>query len=353
MNYRLECLECGESYKSTFKSQVCRKCLSILEIVYEGRLSNFGISGRSFWDFERVLPKGNYKHYIVGGTRLVRSDIAENLFLKLEQENQTQSFKDRGSVIEIAKAKEYGYDEIVCASTGNMAYSLAYYSGISGIRATIFMGSHSNPGKVRKIRAAGGALHIGRGDFTEAENIAKAYAAEHNAFLAGDYGYRKEGEKTVAYEIMGQLPRTTHIAVPVGNATLISGIFKGLLEMRRAEIIRKLPMLIAVQAKGCDSLVEASLRKSHEILYMHPTTKADAIAVGFPKFGYQAIEAIEETSGTAVAVTDAELQKWQRKLYTEYGLTAELGGVASLAGLDKIKLKRGDTAVAVISGANV
>ena len=354
MDYYLQCTVCKERYDRRYKSQICGKCNEILEVVYKGRFKKFNIKAKAFWDFETVLPLGHYKHYIIGGTRLVKSESIGNVFFKLEPENPTKSFKDRGSAIEIAKALEYGYGEIVCASTGNMAYSLAYYSKIAGIKARIFMGKHANQHKVKKIKSVGSAtVHIIDGDFTEAESLAKRYAKDHSAFLTGDYCYREEGQKTIAYEILGQLPDVTHIVIPVGNATLMSGMFKGLKEMKQAGILSRLPKLVAVQAKGSDSVVEAFHSKSHTIKYMHPMTKADAIAVGLPKFGMQTLDAIKETGGMAVSVTDREMEEQQRAFYEECGIIAELGGVASLAALRKLKLTKNDKLAAIISGANV
>ena len=354
MKYYLKCTICKASYQSDFESQICAKCRGILEVVYVGKPRKLGISCKSFWDFEAALPDGEYKHYVVGGTRLVQSESRRNIFMKLEMENPTRSFKDRGSVIEIAKALEYGYKEIVCASTGNMAYSLAYYSKIAGIKAKILMGEHSNPHKVSRIKAVGSAsVQIISGDFTKAEDLAKSYAEKHRAFLTGDYCYREEGQKTMAYEELGQLPGATHVIVPVGNATLISGMFKALKEMRSSGMIEKIPKLVAVQAKGSDSVVDAYRRRSDTIKYMRPTTKADAIAVGLPKFGLQTLEAIKETGGSAVAVTDREMAAQQFSMYKECGIVAELGGVASLAALPKLRYGITDRIAAIISGANV
>ncbi len=355
MDYGLTCPTCGKRYGSDFPGQTCGSCGSILEVVYDWSASDgFDGMSTSFWDLEPALPSGKYHHYEVGGTKLMRASARPNLFMKLEQQNPTRSFKDRGSVIEIAKALEYGYSDIVCASTGNMAYSLAYYSRLAGLRAHIFMSRKANADKLRMIKSLGSAtMHMVDGDFTAAEESAKRYAAGHRAFLTGDYCYRKEGQKTMAYEMLNQLPNATHIIVPVGNATLISGIYKGLCELKMLGRVRALPKIVAVQASGSDSLVTAFKSGAADVGYVRPRTRADAIAVGLPKFGAQALEAIRRTNGAAVAVTDPEMRAQQREFYNEYGLVAELGGVASLAAVKKMRLSRSDRAVAVISGANI
>ena len=151
---------------------------------------------------------------------------------------------------------------------------------------------------------------------------------------------------------MNQLPDATHIIVPVGNATLISGVFRALKEMKATGRIKRLPKIIAVQAAGSDPLVRA-FKSGNKIKYVLPKTEADAIAVGFPTFGDQALEALRETKGDAIAVSDREMEREQDRFYEEYGLIAEPTGVASLAALRKMKVGREDKVVCVISGGNV
>lgn len=353
MKYSLKCTSCGRRYGEHYKSQACEICEKNLEVVYNGRPRHFYGKGRSFWDYESALPSGKYRKYKLGGTSMVKSHDEDNLFLKLEIENPTRSFKDRGSVIEIAKAKEYGYSRIVCASTGNMAYSLAYYAELEGMDATVFIGGTPNKDKLRDIKEVGDAETIKvKGDFNKALDLAYAYSKKHKAFLTGDYCYRKEGQKTLAYEIIDQLPFVTHIIVPVGNATLISGIFKGMAEMKNSGRIRKYPKIIGVQAEKCSPLVKA-FKTDSRITYQKPKTAADAIAVGYPTFGGQGLEAIRLTGGTAISVTEKEMIAEQKRFHKEYGLISELAGVASIIASRKIKLSEHDEAVAVVSGGNI
>ena len=346
MDYYLKCAKCSQKYESDYRKQTCEKCESILDITYKKRA---GVpNGKGFWDYGRVLPKGKYRHYDLGGTELVRSVEYDNLFLKLELQNPTKSFKDRGSVVEVSKAKEYGYKELAVASTGNMAYSLAYYAKTIGIKATVFIGTGANPDKIRDILMTHDAtLKRVNGDFTKAQQHAATYASSRNAFLAGDYCYRKEGQKTIMYEIAAQLKGVTHVIVPVGNATLISGIGRALKEMGKRKI-----KVIAVQAERCSPLVKA-LKQRKGIKYERPRTAADAIAVGMPTFGEQAIDVIRISKGSAVTVTDEEMRREQDNLYKKQGILAELAGVASIAAYKKLRFKKNDRVVAIVSGGNV
>jgi len=348
MRYLLRCLACGKQYSMFFPRQLCDRCGGILEVDCSGKV-DMGVLGKGFWSYEALLPEGEYKHYKLGNTTLLPA-TGQGLFLKLETENPTKSFKDRGSVIEIAKALEYGYDEVVCASTGNMAYSVAYYAKLGGIRATIFVSRNANWLKIRDIRDTRGAKIIKvNGDFTEAQRRAIGYSKRKEAFLAGDYGYRKEGQKTLVCEIMAELPGVRNILIPVGNATLFSASYKALIELKNLGLVHGLPRLIAVQASLTNPVVVA-FRKGEKVKYQKPLTDAGAIAVGFPTYGDQAIEAIRATDGTAVEVTDKEMEDERKSFYREYGLQVEMAGVASLAAFRKIDT-RGQS-VAVISGGN-
>ncbi len=353
MEYSLECLSCAATYASTYASQTCARCGSNLEINYKKTFRIKKASPTSLWQYLSALPRGRYKRWLAGGTKLIESKTDPGLFLKLEIENPTRSFKDRGSVIEISKAAEYGYNQIACASTGNMAFSLSYYAELAGIASTVFIGGTPNPDKLRYIRDTHDARIVRvKGDFNKALEQAYAYSKRNGAFLTGDYGYRKEGQKSMAYEIIDQLESVSHIIVPVGNSTLLSGIFKGLQEMKSSGRIKRLPKLIAVQASGCSPLYRAFVSGS-DVTYQKPNTAADAIAVGYPTFGVQGLEALLETRGKAVAVTDNEMRREQESFLKEYGLHAELAGVASIVACRKLGLSAKDRAVAVISGGNV
>jgi len=348
MRYLLKCLACEKQYSMFFPRQLCDRCGGILEVICSGGLA-MGALKKDFWSYEALLPEGEYKHYKLGNTTLLPAD-GQDLFLKLEIENPTKSFKDRGSVVEIAKALEYGYDEVVCASTGNMAYSVAYYAKLGGIHATIFVSRNASWLKIRDIRDTKGAKIIRvDGDFTEAQRRAIGYAQRREAFLTGDYCYRKEGQKTLMCEIMAELPGVRNILVPVGNATLFSASYKALMELNRLGLVRRLPRLIAVQASQTDPVVVA-FRKGEKVKYQKPLTEAGAIAVGYPTYGDQAIDGIRATHGTAVDVTDKEMEDERKAFYREYGLQVEMSGVASLAAFRKVEL-RGQS-VAVISGGN-
>jgi threonine synthase len=348
-------MRCRKSYRASYKRQTCASCGGILEVEYLGDADGNGIAhAKNFWDFGPMLPKGAYKHFEVGLTRLIKSHENSSLFFKLEFENPTKSFKDRGSAIEVAKAKEYGYSKIVCASTGNMAYSIAYYAKLYSIEAAVFISRSANRDKLIDIRSTHDAeLHMINGDFTKAQADAEEYAKRNNAFLGGDYCYRKEGQATIAYELFAQRPSLKNIIVPVGNATLFSALYKAYAMLKKARVAKALPRLIGVEASACSPILDAMKRNS-EIKYTRPRTLADAIAVGMPTYGSQAIEAAKSTGGMFVAVGDDEMAVQQDRFYKEYGIKIELAAAAGIAAYGKLSnaIKREETAI-ILTGANI
>ncbi len=353
MKYSLKCTTCQEKYAQTYKSQICKKCHGVLEVVYTSRPEGFGFGVSSFWGYRHFLPDSDsYREYEVGFTKLIKSRENKKLFLKLELQNPTRSFKDRGSVIELAKAEEYGYKNIVCASTGNMAYSLAYYAKLYGIKTTVYISDNANKDKIRNIKETNDAEIIKvRGDFTTAQKLAEKHSITKRAFLTGDYCYRKEGQKTIVYEIMEQMKGVQNVIVPIGNATLFSGMLESFKEIKDSGLRVRIPKLIGVQSSLCSPFYDA-VESGGTIKYKVPKTDADAIAVGLPTFGNQALSYMKELDAKVMTVTDAEMKKEQKLFYEKYGVIAELAGVAPIAAFKKLELEDEET-IAIITGGNV
>lgn len=353
MDYTLRCLSCDNVYDNSYDSQLCKVCHGILEVSYKFTGESFIELPHSFWDYKNILPESkSYKKYTVGLTKLLKSDYDENLFFKLEFQNPTGSFKDRGSVVELAKANDYGYKRVVCASTGNMAYSIAYYAKLYEIKATVYVSRDANKDKINSINNTGNAKIIKvNGDFTAAQKLAEKHSYKNKEFLTGDYCYRKEGQKTIIYEILAQLRNTRNIVVPIGNATLFSGMLKSLKEIKDNYPKTHLPKIIGVQSAVCKPLYDA-YKKESILRYEEPKTAADAIAVGYPTFGDQSLKYMKELDSTVVTVTETEMKNEQKNFYKKYGLIVELASVAPIAAYKKLNLENSET-VAVITGKNV
>ncbi len=360
----LQCVRCGQTYPKDEIRYRC-DCGDSLEIVYDYSTLHVTwdeLRKRTFchWRYREFYPDLKKSVIITmgeGGTPLVRS---RNIFrgdvrFKLESINPTCSFKDRGSTIEISQAYAYGAHEIVCASTGNMGASVAAYCARGGIRCTIYV-PHDTPHIKRlQMEGHGAAIKTVKGDYTLAATTAKRQFEENGIYLAGDYPYRGEGEKSVGLEIMDQIRGDIDvIACPIGNGTLLHGIWKGLKEMKMAGLIHRLPKILGVQAEGCNTVVKAFEKGTENIEPIIPQTLMDAVACGDPLDGSWALRALKESGGTGITVSDNEAGCARDMLAKKEGIFAELSGAASTAGLlkaiDQGLIKKDARVVALVTG---
>lgn len=360
MNYRIVCTKCGhEEDQRAFR---CGLCNSILEVKFDydsfrlkADFKSERIRTKKYLDFfpiDRLKVGGDE-----GNAPLVSKRYAGDIRLKIETKNPTHSFKDRGSVVEINKAIELGVDRVCCASTGNMGISVSRYAKLAGICATIFLSVDADPHKERMIKRYGANIVKVKGDFNKSMRMAERFAIKNDAFVCGDYHYRKEGQKSVAFEIIEQSGYRVpdFIFLPVGNATLLSAIYKGLSEFRRFGLIDRLPRLVAVQSNKCAPLVRA-YASGKRITYVKPRTIADAIAVGYPTFGFEGIKALRGTSGMGIEVSEDEICN-AVNILAELKIKSETGGATGFAGLERLRLVNPKTLwksrpVIIITGSN-
>jgi threonine synthase len=365
----LECIECGETYT---KEKIRYRCLcgQSLEVIYNYDEIKDAVSWKKLrkrpfrhWRYREFFPLFKDKNRVSlmeGGTPLLRSrNISielgfEELYFKCESENPTGSFKDRGTTVEISKALEFDARHIVCASTGNMGASVSAYAAAASITATIILPSDTAEVKIAQIKCHGAHIRKVRGDYNAAEAEAFRIYNQKGWYLMGDYPYRGEGEKSVAFEIADEI-NADYIVSPIGNGTLIHSIWKGLKELKKTKLVRKLPRLIGIQASGCNTVVKAFKNENAFIKPVKPRTVAGAIACGNPLDGFKALHALRECNGLAETVTDREIIKAKDLLAKKEGIFAEPAGAASLAGLIKLKenIVKGSTIVLIISGSGL
>ncbi|MCD1294163.1 threonine synthase [Methanocella sp. CWC-04] len=348
----LQCVRCGRKYPREEIRYRC-DCGDSIELVYDysaykGKVTWDILRQRTFchWRYREFYPPLKSSGIITmheGGTALIRSrNIAKDigcgdLMFKMESLNPTGSFKDRGSTIEISQAYEYGAKTIVCASTGNMGASVAAYCGRGNIKCTIYVPEDTPRIKLLQMEAHGARVVRVKGDYTLAANLAKKEYEEKGVYLAGDYPYRSEGEKSVALEIMDVLDGDLdYLVVPMGNGTLLHGMWKGIKEMKLFGLIDRLPKILGVQAEGCNTIVRSYFENKDSIEPVHPDTRMDAIACGDPLDGLWALRALKESGGRGILVSDVDAQCAKEMLAREEGIFAEISGAASLAGFIKV-----------------
>ncbi|MCP1323540.1 threonine synthase [Bacillus thuringiensis] len=282
----------------------------------------------------------------------ISKQLGVQLYGKYEGANPTGSFKDRGMVMAVAKAKEEGSEAIICASTGNTSASAAAYAARLGMKCIIVIpeGKIAH-GKLAQAVAYGAEIISIEGNFDDALKAVRNIAAEEPITLVNSVNpYRIEGQKTAAFEICDQLRNAPDVlAIPVGNAGNITAYWKGFCEYEKEKGYKK-PRIHGFEAEGAAAIV-----KGHVI--EEPETIATAIRIGNPASWSYAVEAAEQSCGEIDMVSDEEILYAYRLLAKTEGVFAEPGSNASLAGVIKHvqsgKIKEGETVVAVLTGSGL
>ncbi|MFT3742268.1 MAG: threonine synthase [Gammaproteobacteria bacterium] len=277
------------------------------------------------------------------------------LYFKVEGKNPTGSFKDRGSAVDITVAREFKAPGIVLASTGNMAASCACYAAAAKIPCFIFVPEGVAVAKLAQVIAYGGRIVQIKGTYNDAATLALSLAHKLGFYLAGDYAYRVEGQKTAAFEMIDQLfyQAPDWVVVPIGCGTNMTAYKKGFSEYQQLGLINQMPQLLGVQAEGAAAVVHSYQKHSQQIEGLaQADTLASAIAVPNPIDGVKALEAIYSTNGSAVAVSDSEILQAQYLLSTEEGLFVESASAATIAALIKSPhlIPPGSKVVCVLTG---
>ena len=257
-----------------------------------------------------------------------------NLHAKIEGQNPTGSFKDRGMVVAVAKAVEDGARAIICASTGNTSASAAAYGAAHGLEVVVVLpAGQIAMGKLLQAIVAGARIVAIDGNFDAALRVVRALAEQddHPITLVNSVNpFRLEGQKTGAFEVCDDLGRAPDIlAIPVGNAGNISAYWAGFREYAAAGLVASTPAMYGFQAAGAAPLVVG-----HPI--DHPDTIATAIRIGNPASWAKAIAARDESGGRIDAVTDDEILGAYRALAAEEGIFCEPSSAASVAGVTRL-----------------
>jgi threonine synthase len=268
---------------------------------------------------------------LVHAARLGAAIGVPNLHLKIEGQNPTGSFKDRGMVVAVAKAAEAGARAIVCASTGNTSASAAAYGAAAGMDVIVVLPQgHIAKGKLLQAQMAGARVVAIDGNFDQALSIVRALAEQddHPVTLVNSVNpFRLFGQQTGAFEVCDQLGRAPDIlAIPVGNAGNISAYWAGFRAYADAGRVDGTPRMWGFQAAGAAPLVSG-------VRVDHPETIATAIRIGDPASWTLAVEARDASGGRISAVTDDEILAAYRDLATTEGVFCEPASAASVAGV--------------------
>ena len=352
----LKCRECGREYPIE-PSYTCSWCFGPLEVAYDydairdhTSRERIAAGPANIWRYADLLPSDDHPAIDLGAgfTPLVRADrLAAELglgevWVKNDTLNPTNSFKDRVVNVALAKALEFGFTVAACASTGNLANSVAAHAARAGLESYVFVPSNLEAGKIVTTAVYGGNLVAVDGNYDDVNRLCAELAGTYPwAFVNVNVRpYYAEGSKTLAFETAEQLGwrAPDHVVVPIASGSQLTKIHKGFHELHTVGLLDEEPQVrvSGAQALGCSPVASAFLEGRDVIKPVKPDTIAKSLAIGNPADGYFAIDAVRSTGGGMAAVTDEEIVEGIRLLARTEGIFAETAGGVTVATLQKL-----------------
>jgi threonine synthase len=373
----LKCRECSRYYPSS-PVHVCEFCFGPLEVDYDYEVIGKLISRKSIeagppsiWRYADLLPLNLAAGEVpigqaVGFTPLIRArNLAEELGVReLYVKNDsvchpTWSFKDRVVAVAINKAKEFGFDTVACASTGNLANSVAAHSAEARLKSYIFIPADLERGKVITTLVYGPTLVAVEGTYDEVNRLCAEVGDKYRWAFANINirPYYAEGSKTYGYEIAEQLGwrAPAHVVVPCAGGSLITKIHKAFKELRMLGLIPEgKTSMYAAQAAGCGPIVTMIKKDSDVLEPVRPNTIAKSLAIGNPADGYYAYRVTKDTGGYGEHAQDDEIIEGMQLLARTEGIFTETAGGVTVAATKKLiesgRIPRDEPIVICITG---
>ena len=369
----LICKECGRRYGAG-RQFVCTECFGPLEVSYDyaairqsTERASLAQRPGNLWRYKELLPvegepaTGFQSGFtpLVRATRLANALGVDELYLKDDSVNHpTLSYKDRVVSVAITRALELGYRTIACASTGNLANSVAAHSARLGLRCFVFIPDGVEPAKVVGSGVYRPQIVRIRGNYDDVNRLCSELGSEYpwgfvNVNLRP---YYTEGAKTLGFEIAEQLgwrlPR--HTILPTAGGTLLPKVFKAYQELTTLGWVEGESKIYAAQAAGCAPVIHALHSGSAEILPVKPDTIAHSIAIGNPADGPYVLDCVRRTGGWGEVATDEEILQAIELLAESEGIFSEPAAGATLAVCKKLiaqgRIPRGESIVVAITG---
>jgi threonine synthase len=353
----LKCRECGRTYPEK-ALHVCEYCFGPLEVEYDYAAMSRAINRQAIeagppnmWRYRPLLPLHGVpsvgRH--CGFTPLVRArNLGKalgltHLYIKNDTVNHpTLSFKDRVVAVAVSKALEFGFPVVACASTGNLANSVAAHAAEASLTSFIFIPTGLEQGKVLGTSIYGANVVAVDGTYDEVNRLCSEIADKYGwAFVNINIRpYYAEGSKTFGYEIAEQLNWRTpdHIVVPAAGGSLITKIWKAFQELYRLGLLPGVSTRMHVaQAAGCGPIV-SSVKAGTDIIrpVKQPRTIAKSLAIGNPADGYYAYRVVKDSGGAGEHASDEEIVEAMKLLATTEGIFAETAGGVTVAVTKKL-----------------
>ncbi len=347
----LKCRECGRQYEIE-PIYVCEFCFGPLEAVYDYQKIKKAISRKkienrdeNLWRYKELLPidKEPQAGLYSGFTPLVKADnLGKELGLKelyIKDDtvaHPTFSFKDRVVAVALTKAKEFGFDTVACASTGNLAHSVSAQGAKAGFNRFIFIPATLEESKITSSLVFEPHLIAVDGNYDEVNRLCSEIANRYRwAFVNINIRpYYAEGSKTIGFEIAEQLgwKAPDNVVVPCASGSLLTKIWKAFKELKEVGLLRSAHTRVyAAQATGCNPIVTAIKNDTDVIRPIKPDTIAKSLAIGNPADGYYAYAAVKESGGYGEEVTDDEIVEGMKLLARTEGIFAETAGGVTVA----------------------
>lgn len=369
----LRCRKCGRE-NPIEPTNICKFCLSPLEVSYDYEAIAKNISREkldsgpaSMWRYRDLLPvEGEVIDIGTGFTPLTRADRLgkelglEELYIKNDCLNPSYSFKDRVVSVAITKAREFGFDTVACASTGNLAASVAAHAARANLKSYVFV-----PASVEKTKLVGTAIYnpvlvTVDGSYDDVNRLCRKVLEKYNwGFINVNLRpYYAEGSKTLGYEVAEQLGWRAPdcVVAPAASGLLFTRIWKGLDELAMLGLIGPVNThMYVTQAAGSSPIVNAFNAGTQHVNPVIPDTVATSIAIGNPADGYYALRVARQSGGGACSATDEELVEGMKLLARTEGIYCEAAGGVVIACLKKLAaagaIKKDELTVAFITGS--
>ncbi len=370
----LKCRECGREYPID-PIYVCEFCFGPLEVAYDYKSIAKAINRKkierrekNLWRYRELLPIDGEPQVGLdsGFTPLIRADNLANvlgvdeLYIKDDTVvHPTLSFKDRVVSIALTKAREFGFDTVACASTGNLAHSVSAHGARAGFYRFIFIPASLEASKIIASLVYEPNLIAVDGNYDDVNRLCSEIANKYRwAFVNINIRpFYAEGSKTLGFEIIEQLgwKAPDNIVVPCASGSLLTKVWKSFKEFKDVGIIKALDTKVfAAQASGCSPITTAVKQDSDIISPVKPNTIAKSLAIGNPADGFYATQVVKETGGYAEDVSDQEIINAMKLLARTEGVFAETAGGVTLASARKLietgRIKRDEATVICVTG---
>ncbi len=356
----LVCRNCGAEYPLG-PQHACFECFGPLEIGYDAdalaRITREDIEAgpHSLWRYAGLLPVGHDSATRVesgtGMTPLIRADrLADELgftaplWIKDDSANPTHSFKDRVVSVAITAARELGFSRIACASTGNLANSVAAHAARIGMPSIVFVPADLEPAKIIQTAIYGGTLVGIEGSYDDVNRLCSQLSEEDEFESTGFVNvnirpYYAEGSKTLGYEVAEQLGWRVpgQYLAPMASGSMLTKINKAFKELVGAGLVPSSSWKVyGAQSAGCSPIATAFAAGSSDVVPVKPTGIAKSLNIGNPADGPYALDAVRASGGAIAAVDDDEIREGIRLLARTTGMFAETAGGVTVAVLRKL-----------------